>query len=132
MIVQVTINNFQIWDGPAKFSFAMALLLFLRDVTLISIFFVKKFIDQTQEPLIRPQGAGRYMSRVEMEASTNISNYLLDQKDENIDEDGNTSLHQVTKMEGLQEMDMAAFASPHMLFLINKEGCTPLCIAINE
>lgn len=54
MIVQVTINNSTIWDGPAKFSFAMSVLIFIRDATLITLFIVKKFIDQTAEPLIRP------------------------------------------------------------------------------
>jgi len=78
MILQVTINNAQIWDSPAKFSFAMALLLFLRDVTLITLYFIKKFIDQSAEPMIRPQAEGKHMSRVEMEASTNITNYLLE------------------------------------------------------
>lgn len=54
MILQVTINNQSTWDAPAKFSFAMAVLLFLRDVTLITLYFVKKFIDHSAEPLIRP------------------------------------------------------------------------------
>jgi hypothetical protein len=40
------------------------------------------------------------MSRVEMEASTNLSNYLLDQKDESVDENGNTSLHELARYEG--------------------------------
>lgn len=93
MIIQVTINNQSTWDSPAKFSFAMAILLFLRDVTLITLFFVKKFIDNSVEPLIRPQAEGKYMSRVEMDASINISAYLLDQRDEGLDEEGNNPLH---------------------------------------
>ncbi len=78
MILQVTINNQTVWDSPAKFSFAMAILLFLRDVTLITLYFVKKFIDNSAEPLIRPQAEGKYMSRVEMDASINITAYLMD------------------------------------------------------
>jgi hypothetical protein len=57
MIIQVTINNSQIWDAPAKFSFAMAVMIFFRDVTLITLYLIKKFIDSSnggEEPLIRP------------------------------------------------------------------------------
>ena len=78
MIVQVTINNSTMWDGAAKFSFAMSVLIFVRDATLITLFIARKFIDQSSDPLIRPQAEGKNMSRVELEASTNISNYLLD------------------------------------------------------
>lgn len=105
MIVQVTINNSSIWDGPAKFSFAMSILLFIRDVSLITVYFIKKFIDHSAEPIIRPQTEGKYMSRVEMDASTNITNYLLEQKDECIDENGNTLLHIATKIEGINEVE---------------------------
>jgi hypothetical protein len=93
----VTINNQSTWDPPAKFSFAMSVLLFLRDVTLITLYFVKKFIDNSAEPLIRPQAEGKYMSRVEMDASINISAYLLDQRDEGLDEEGNNPLHQAAR-----------------------------------
>lgn len=56
MVIQVTINNSQVWDAPAKFSFAMAVMLFIRDVTLITLYIIKKFIDASngEEPLIRP------------------------------------------------------------------------------
>ena len=68
-----------------------------------------------------------------MEASTNISNYLIDQKDVAIDENGNTSLHELAKHEGnLDELEAAVFNSPHLLFIINSDGCTPLDIAINQ
>jgi hypothetical protein len=109
----VTINNATNWDGPAKFSFAMAILLFVRDATLITLYIIKKFIDNTGEPLIRPQAEGKHMSRIEMEASVNITNYLLDQKDSNIDELGNTALHEVTKFDNpLDEVETQVYASP--------------------
>jgi hypothetical protein len=78
MIIQVTINNQTKWDSPAQFSFAMAILLFLRDASLITLYMSRKFIDNIAEPKIRPQGEGKYMSRVEMDASVNISSFLAD------------------------------------------------------
>jgi hypothetical protein len=56
----------------------MAILLFLRDASLITLYMVRKFIDNAAEPVIRPQGEGKYMSRVEMDASVNISSFLAD------------------------------------------------------
>ncbi len=67
-----------------------------------------------------------------MEASFNISAYLNDQKDEGIDNEGNTPLHQAVKSEGFNEMETFITLSPHMLYLLNKSGCTPLCVSINE
>jgi len=63
----------------------MAILLFLRDATLVTLYMVRKFIDNAVEPTIRPQGEGKYRSRVEMDASVNISSFLADQKDEAVD-----------------------------------------------
>jgi hypothetical protein len=73
----VTINNQTEWDAPAKFAFAMNILLFLRDVTLITVFFIKKFIDHSEDPSIRPLAEGRYTTaRVDMDQLTNITKYL--------------------------------------------------------
>jgi hypothetical protein len=62
------------------FSFAMAILLFLRDVSLITLYLVRRFIDQQQSPIfIRPQTTeGKQRSRVDMDASVNINRYLLE------------------------------------------------------
>lgn len=55
-----------------------------------------------------------------------------------MDEYGNTSLHMLTKQGPevpggtIVDLENQAFTAPHMLFLINLEGCTPLDIAINE
>lgn len=97
------------WDSPAQFSFAMSVLLFIRDASLITLFIAKKFIDDNADPLIRPQADGKYMNKIEMEASINISAYLLNQKDEGVDEEGNNPLHQQAKTagggEGMKEME---------------------------
>lgn len=136
MILQVTINNQTRWDSPAQFSFAMAILLFLRDVSLITLYMIRRFIDQAEDPKIRPQTEGKvYMSRVEMDASVNISKYLLDQKEEGLDAQGNTILHQAIKngeATSLEDIDQMIGLAPHLIYLMNREGCTPLDLAINE
>lgn len=60
------------------------------------------------------------MSRVEMDASINISAYLLDQRDEGLDEEGNNALHQAAKSaDGFSEMETLIGQAPHLLFKIN-------------
>jgi hypothetical protein len=41
-------------------------------------------------------------------------------------------MHQLIKFEGISEVEALASQQPHLLFLINNDGCTPLCMAINE
>ncbi len=48
---------------------------------------------------MRPTGVGMKQRKVGKDQSLNISNYLMDPNDEGIDEDGNTSVHQLTKNE---------------------------------
>ena len=62
------------------------------------------------------------MSRVEMDASINISAYLLDQRDEGLDEEGNNPLHQAAKNGdgGFGEMETLIGQAPHLLYKINK------------
>jgi len=83
----------------------MGILLFLRDAALITLYFTKKFIDHSAEPLIRPQVEGKYMSKVDMDASITINNYLLEQKDESLDPHGNTNLHQAVRTHDLSELE---------------------------
>ncbi len=111
----------------------MAILLFLRDATLITLYMVKKFIDNAAEPAIRPQGEGKYMSRVEMDASVNITSFLADQRDEAIDIQGNTALHVVIgdSEKTNDDIEQLVNASPHLMYMVNREGCSPLDQAIN-
>ncbi len=50
----------------------------MKDVTLITIYIIKRFIDHSEETLIRPRAEGRSISKLEIEASNNIMNYLID------------------------------------------------------
>ena len=54
----------------------------------------------------------------------------MDPNDEGIDEQGNTTLHQMTQDLFLLETQIDSM--PHLLFMLNKHGLTPLDVAINE
>ena len=68
-----------------------------------------------------------------MEAFSHIQSYLIDPHDDGVDPDGNTTVHQLMRY----ETDWFAFEAqladlPHHLFMLNKEGQTPLDVAILE
>ena len=60
----------------------------------------------------------------------NIKSYLMDPVINGIDEEGNSSMHQLTKFEQLQDLEDQISSSPHLLFLLNKSGLIPLDLAI--
>ena len=105
----------------------------MKDVTLLTLFSVRKFIDNTTNPDLRPKFIGKgIFSRIQRETSVNIRNYLMDPNNDGIDEEGNTTMHQLTKFEHLQEMDQQINQTPHLLFMLNKLGMTPLDVAIQQ
>lgn len=55
------------WTSIANWSFAMSIMLFIKDVTLISLYLIRKFIDQSSNPAIRPKGVGKILSKVSRE-----------------------------------------------------------------
>ena len=68
-----------------------------------------------------------------MEAFSHIQSYLIDPHDDGVDPDGNTTVHQLMRY----ETNWFAFEAqlsdlPHHLFMLNKEGQTPLDVAILE
>lgn len=50
IILQVTNNNIVGWNGAARFSFAISIILFVKDVTLLTMYIIRRFIDQTSNP----------------------------------------------------------------------------------
>jgi hypothetical protein len=53
-----------------------------------------------------------------MDASVNISAYLLDQRDEGLDEEGNNPLHQAVKSQD-GDIETLITQAPHLLYKIN-------------
>jgi hypothetical protein len=58
MIIQASYNNQYGWSSAANFSFAMIIFLFIKDVTILTLFTVRKFIDGTSDPKLRPVSKG--------------------------------------------------------------------------
>jgi hypothetical protein len=110
----------------------MTIMLFMKDVTLLTLYAIKKFIDHASNPELRPKTKGRMFSKIQRETSLNIRNYLMDPNDNIIDEEGNTTMHQLTKFEGILDLHNQIDTSPHLIFMLNKHGMTPLDIAITE
>lgn len=103
----------------------------MKDVTLLTLFIVRKFIDNSSNPELRPKFIGQIFSKISRETSLNIRNYLMDPAIDGVDDEGNTTMHQLTKFEHLQELDEQINNTPHLLFMLNKTGLTPLDVAIN-
>jgi hypothetical protein len=85
--------------GITHFAFLVSLTMFIKNMTILTIFAIRKFIDNKQNPQMRPSTQWRSLSRVEKEESVNIQHYLMDPNDEGIDEEGNTSIHYLSKFE---------------------------------
>ena len=82
---------------------------------------------------MRPETTHRKASRIELEAFNHIQSYLIDPHDDGVDDNGNTTVHQLMRY----EPNCAYFSDqlsdfPHHLFMLNKYGQTPLDIAIQE
>lgn len=58
MIIQASYNNQWGWSGVANFSFAMIIILFIKDATILTLFTVRKFIDGASDPKLRPTSKG--------------------------------------------------------------------------
>ena len=141
MIIQSSNNNElltidgtpQDWSGLANFAMFLHVVMLLKNLAILVIFVIRKFVDNREEPQMRPRTSGINFSRVEKEAFSSIQSYLIDPHDDGMDNDGNTTIHQLTRF----NPDYKSFESkinefPHHLFMLNKFGQTPLDIAIQE
>ena len=55
LIVQVKNNKKIGWTAVAIISFLISLLLFLKDLAIVTVFLMKKFIDGTESVSLRPK-----------------------------------------------------------------------------
>jgi len=132
MIVISSVSNALEWSGVGRLAIAFSALMFIKNLSVVTIFAIQKFIDGADDPPMRPR-TSKKLSRVEMEAFNHIQSYLIDPHDDGIDNEGNTTVHQLMRYES----DWYAFEGqlsdlPHHLFMLNKCGQTPLDVAIQE
>ena len=135
IIVQAANNNAgdDGWTGIAKVSMLVLAFMLIKNLSLVTIFVIRKSIDGLIDPDMRPETTHRKASRIELEAFNHIQSYLIDPHDDGVDENGNTTVHQLMRY----EPDCTYFSDqlsdfPHHLFMLNKYGQTPLDIAIQE
>jgi hypothetical protein len=127
VIVSTNSNKPQIgWSGLAVFTLLVMIAMFLKNLAIVTIYTVRRYVDNREDPPMRPR-TGVNLSKVELEAFVHMQSYLIDPHDDGCDADGNTSIHQLMKL----EPDWAAFEHqmsdyPHQLFMLNKMGQTPL------
>lgn len=92
------------WNMLSVVTLLVLIAQFLKNLGLITIYTVRRYIDQTEDPCMRPR-TNLSMSRVEMEAFARIQSYLIDPHDDGADADGNTTIHQLMRL----EPDISAF-----------------------
>jgi hypothetical protein len=82
---------------------------------------------------MRPQTDSEQLTRVEREAVRHIRSYLIDPHDDGVDNEGNTTVHQlIIKKPDWDDFEPQLADFPHHLFMLNKHGQTPLDVAIHE
>jgi hypothetical protein len=72
---------------------AIHIIMFIKNLALVTIYGLRRFIDTKDDPPMRPRTSGVSMSKVEKEAFAHIQSYLIDPHDDGVDADGNTTVH---------------------------------------
>ena len=71
----------------------------IKNLSLVTIFIIRKSIDGMIDPDMRPETNHRKISKIELEAFNHIQSYLIDPHDDGCDENGNTTVHQLMRYE---------------------------------
>ena len=99
IIIQAQNNNDTEWTGMAKFSMLVLAIMLVKNLSLVTIYIIRKTIDGMMDPDMRPSTNYKKVSRIEMEAFNHIQSYLIDPHDDGCDENGNTTIHQLMRFE---------------------------------
>jgi len=130
MIIQVTQNNDDTWTAISVISFISSLIILIKNGTQAISFLSHRVFDNVESNL-RPSLDEQRVMR-DKNSYFNLRSYLQEPDDHMMDDEGNTTLHQATKFEELELLEMQANNNPHMLFILNQLGMTPLDMAIFE
>lgn len=129
LILMALNSNAVGWTGNAVFAILVSSAMLIRNLGFCTIYATRKWIDGIEDAKMRPQTAGTE-SMIQNEKFAYIQAYLMDPHD-CTDEHGNTHAHQVV----VSETDISTLKTklqhePHFLFMLNKEGHTPLDTSI--
>lgn len=93
IVISSVSNNGDQWTAMARVAVILSCLMFTKNLSVMTIFIIRKFIDGAEDPPMRPRTSKTKLSRVEMEAFNHIQSYLIDPHDDGMDPDGNTTVH---------------------------------------
>ena len=99
MIIVSAQSNAIEWSVLSRVCIILAALMFAKNLSVMTIFIIRKFIDGAEDPPMRPRTSHKKMSKVEMEAFNHIQSYLIEPHDDGMDGDGNTTVHQLMRYE---------------------------------
>ena len=103
----------------------------VKNIIYFTVFVTQRGFDGLERKL-RPRSLKSAPKIISQDAYYNLQNYLKDTADHPVDQEGNTTLHQATRYEEVGLLETHATQNPHMLFLLNNEGNTPLDTAIMQ
>ena len=99
VIVSTNSNKPQIgWNGLSVTALLIMIAMFLKNLAILTIYIVRRYVDNRDDPPMRPR-TGSNLSKVELEAFAHMQSYLIDPHDDGCDQNGNTSIHQLMKLE---------------------------------
>ena len=94
MMIAISSNsNSAEWTLMARLAIIVSAVMFAKNLCVITIFSIRKFVDGAEDPPMRPRTSTQKMSRVELEAFSHIQSYLIDPHDDGIDPEGNTTVN---------------------------------------
>lgn len=109
------------WNFIAAVSFAVSLLVAIKDISQLAVFVVKKY-GMKLEVNLRPES---YITLHQLDEASmeSMQKYLTDSDSRLLGADGNTALHALAKQsEDVKALEEAAALNPHQLFMLNKHG----------
>lgn len=72
IIIISSVSNTSEWTVIAHIAIILSALMLAKNLTVMAIFIIHKFIDGAEDPPMRPRTSKQKMSRVEMEAFNHI------------------------------------------------------------
>lgn len=112
----------------------VAMLVILKNSAISTLFLVRRFCLKQRKVRMRPRGYQTLQSvpKVDRLSMASMKLYLQDNSIEQVDEHGNSRLHQLVLSEKAETLEEVALEKPHQLFMLNKQGQTPLDICLED
>jgi len=106
-VIQARNNNWFGWGKTSLVaSFVVSCIILVKDVTLLTVFVIRKFLEQRDTATLRPKSYvnTQTVPKLDKESSASMKAYLENTLGESVDPDGNMKLHAMVKHEGSQDL----------------------------